>query len=97
MERFRFDQGKRDHIKAELGLQDAMVLGTVGRLSHQKNPELLIDVFERFHQKYKNSKLLMVGDGELRPDLKRRIQEKNLWDSVLLDYSVLSLIRHQRN
>lgn len=84
LERFQFDQRKRDHIRAELGLQDSLVLGTVGRISYLKNPEFLIDLFETFHQKYRDSKLIIVGDGSLRPDLERRIQEKNLIDSVLL-------------
>lgn len=84
LERFQFDQGKRDYIRAELDLQNSFVLGTVGRLSYQKNSEFLIELFEKFHQKHRNSKLIFVGDGELRPDLERRIQEKNLMDSVLV-------------
>lgn len=84
LEHFQFDQKKREHIRDELNLQNSLVLGTVGRISHAKNPEFLIALFEKFHQKHRNSKLIIVGDGELRPDLERRIREKNLSDSVLL-------------
>lgn len=84
LERFQFDQEKRDYIRTELGLQDSLVLGAVGRISHSKNPEFLIDVFDKFHQKHKKSKLVIIGDGELKPDLEQRIQKKRLTDSVLL-------------
>lgn len=84
IEKFRFAPRKRAHIRNELGLGDALVLGTAGRLSYQKNQAFLIDVFAEFHQRHPNSKLLLVGDGELRGELEEQIARKKLEKDVLM-------------
>jgi len=81
---YRFDPRKRAAIRTTLSVQDTFVLGTVGRLSYQKNQEFLIDLFEEFYRKYSNSKLLLLGDGERRKQIELRIQEKHLESSVIL-------------
>lgn len=84
-ERFRFHRPGRDALRAELGLDDgALVLGTVGRLSFQKNHAFLMDVFEAFQKIRPDSRLLIIGDGELRGELERQIRERRLEKQVLL-------------
>ena len=41
----------------------------IGRLSKQKNQKLLISSFYKISKKYKNLKLLIIGDGEMKTDL----------------------------
>ena len=85
VERFRFSQQKRKKLRQEFGIEeDTLVLGTAGRLSYQKNQAFLIDVFSDFHRRHPNSKLLLVGDGELRGTLKLQIAEKGLEKDVLM-------------
>ena len=84
VEKYRFNMQKRSKIRDQLNLGDAFVLGTIGRLSYLKNHSFLVDLFSRFHQKYPHTKLLIVGDGELRGDLSRQILDKNLERDVLL-------------
>lgn len=85
LERFRFDQGVREQVRAELGIEDStFVFGTAGRLSFQKNHAFLIQVFQIFYKQHPNSRLIIVGDGELRSSLEKQIEESGLNDSVLL-------------
>lgn len=85
VERFRFSQQKRKKLRQEFGIEeDTLVLGTAGRLSYQKNQAFLIGVFADFHRRHPNSKLLLVGDGELRGALKLQIAEKGLEKDVLI-------------
>lgn len=85
VERFRFSRQKRKKLRQEFGIEeDTLVLGTAGRLSYQKNQAFLIDVFADFHRRHPNSKLLLVGDGELRGTLKLQIAEKGLEKDVLM-------------
>lgn len=84
IEKYQFDSRKRDRVRDELGLENALVLGTTGRLSYQKNQAFLIDVFADFHRQRPNSKLLLVGDGELRGELELQIAGKGLEKDVLL-------------
>jgi glycosyltransferase involved in cell wall biosynthesis len=56
----------------------------VGRFSQQKNQTYLIDLFAAAKEKEPNCVLWLVGDGELRGQIERKIQEHGLrllaWD-----------------
>lgn len=56
---------------------------TVGRLTEQKNHELLIDAFAEVSDKYPEFKLKIYGDGPLREKLENFVKEKKLIDKVL--------------
>lgn len=53
-------------IREELGLGDAFTVMHVGRMVYAKNHEFLLDVFAKLLKTEANSKLVLVGDGELR-------------------------------
>ncbi|MFC0654261.1 glycosyltransferase, partial [Lederbergia wuyishanensis] len=82
-ERFKFNEQIRNKIRKELGIEDKFVIGHIGRFHPQKNHTYLIDIFKQIHIKSGESVLLLVGDGNLRPDIERRIQELGLTDSVI--------------
>jgi glycosyltransferase involved in cell wall biosynthesis len=54
----------------------------VGRLDTQKNPALLLESFARVRQGGANATLLLVGDGVLRKNLERQVQEAGIADRV---------------
>lgn len=60
------------------------VFVTVGRLTKQKNHELLISAFNDFQKEYSDYKLYIYGEGELEDKLKNQIKELNLIDKVIL-------------
>src|SRR5699024_8180074 len=53
--------------KVEEGLGNRMVIGHIGRFSKEKNHIFLIKVMKSLLKKDPSMKLLLVGDGELRP------------------------------
>lgn len=53
---------------------------TVGRLGHQKGVDRLIELVPRFTR---SATLLIVGDGPLRPELERRVQELGMAERIL--------------
>lgn len=72
-------------IRENLGLPvDAFVIGHVGRFSEQKNHSFLIDVFKKVVEKKKNSYLLLVGSGETKEIIEKKIDENNLKNNVLV-------------
>jgi glycosyltransferase involved in cell wall biosynthesis len=83
--KFRFDPEVRQTIRSSLGIgADAPVIGHVGRFAEAKNHRFLIDVFARIHQQNPNARLLLVGDGELRPQIEKAVEDHRLTDSVIL-------------
>lgn len=60
------------------------VIVSVGRLQEQKNHALLIDAFSKLPKKYEEYKLIIYGEGILRNELSKKIQDLNLQNRVLL-------------
>ncbi len=50
----------------------------VGRLIHQKGFDLLISAFQRVSSRHPSWQLLILGDGELRPQLEQLVQQLGL-------------------
>jgi glycosyltransferase involved in cell wall biosynthesis len=75
----------RDEARARLGLPArSFVVGIVARVSPAKGHLLLIDVFTRVLRTFPGALLLIVGDGIRLPEVKARIQELGLGESVLV-------------
>jgi len=70
-------------IRDEFGLGDAPVVGSVARLAPNRGHELLIDGFRLLLREVPGARLLVVGKGEARPRLQRRVSELGLADRVL--------------
>lgn len=82
-EKFKFSQAIRIQVRNKLDIQENVrVLGFVGRLSYQKNPEYVIDVFNEYHQLNSNSVLLMIGEGEKFQDLQNQTKKYGLSENV---------------
>lgn len=76
----------RKYDKAELRMQygfasDDILLCNVSRLEPEKRPLDLIEIFARIKEK-KKFRLLLVGEGILRPEVDRKIAEYGLSDMV---------------
>jgi len=60
----------------------------VGRLSKQKNHELLIKAFKRVHEIYPEYTLFIYGEGDLREYLEKLIEDMKLSEAVFLPGNV---------
>ena len=83
LKRFQKNQEIRIRKREQLHLQNCFVLGHVGRLCSQKNQIFILQIFFYFHQMYKNSRLLLVGDGEELNRLKQKSKELGISSSVI--------------
>ena len=80
---FSFDPAARARLRAELGVgPSTLVVGHVGRFMEQKNHRFLVDVFTALHRERPDSLLVLVGEGPLRPEIERRIEDLGLADFV---------------
>lgn len=58
------------------------IFGFVGRFEYQKNPESLIEAFSALAHTNQNLKLIMVGDGFLRPRLEELVKNIGISERV---------------
>ncbi len=71
-------------VRAELNIPiDAFVLGHVGRFAEQKNHTFLVDIAAEVARLEPRMRLLLVGDGPLRPAIEQKIAQKGLADRVI--------------
>ena len=70
VEKFAYDSAVRKSMRERLGLEDdVIVIGSVGRMNrgNQKNTGFLIRAFALTYERCPSARLLLVGDGELKP------------------------------
>jgi len=79
---YKYDQQKALEVKRSLNIEDKFVIGHIGRFYKQKNHEFLIDIFYEVYKKNKQSVLLLVGDGVLKPQIIEKVSKLNLSENV---------------
>lgn len=81
---FVFNEETRKQYRNELGLDPGTLLvGHVGRFIDIKNHTFLVDVFSALAKKHPDSKLLLVGEGELKPAIRSKVMSLGLSDRVI--------------
>ena len=84
LERYAFSEANRVEVREQLGINDStVVIGHVGKIITQKNHKFLVQCFYRVHEKVSDSKLLLIGDGELREEIEQLVSAFGLTDSVI--------------
>lgn len=83
VEKFIYDESVRMKMRRQYNLEHKKVIGHVGRFMTQKNHTFLLDVFACLHEKEPSTTLVLLGDGELMEEMKKKAQELNVVDSVL--------------
>ena len=86
-DKFSYSTDVREKVRRKMKIsRDTLVIGHVGRFTHDKNQSFLIDIFKAVHDRDKNTVLLLVGGGEADDTLKNQIRHKvkdlGLEDSV---------------
>lgn len=81
-EKFKFNQQRRDELRKELGIENSLVIGNVGRFTNQKNHTFLVDIFYEVHQKNENAVLMLVGIGEKEQEIRDKVEKLGLTDCV---------------
>lgn len=85
-DKFKFQQNttKNNLLRKSLNIKpDEFVLGLIARFSPTKNHQFLIEVFSELLKIEKKSKLILIGDGELKEDILNKVKKHNIIDSVI--------------
>lgn len=83
MNKFLFNDKARKNTRKKLGIDDCYVIGHIGRFMPQKNHEFLIDVLFEVKKEMSNVKLLLIGDGKLEEEIRKKVANLNLEDNVI--------------
>lgn len=83
-QKFTYNSKIRNSKRLELGVANELVIGHIGNFKEVKNHSFLIKIFKKFNEKNPTSKLLLVGDGELKEEILKLVTESNLLDKVII-------------
>lgn len=78
-----YDLVLRNKTRKEFNINDELVIGHIGRLTEQKNTLFLIDIFNEIQKIHPKSKLLLVGDGNLKEEMLKKVENFNIKDKVI--------------
>ena len=81
--RFAFRQETRERLRQRHGLENCFVIGHVGRFNVQKNHSRLLDVFAEVAKAAPDSRLALIGVGELEQEAKEKARALGLQEKVL--------------
>ena len=81
--KYTFSPAKRSEVRKTFGIDDKkFVVGHVGRFSPQKNHTFLLDIFLEISKKC-DALLLLVGDGELRSEIEKKVELLGISNKVM--------------
>lgn len=81
---FEFSAKRRSVLRVGLGVfGDEPVLVHVGRFTEAKNHVFLIEVFNSYLKINPEAKLLLIGDGELRPVIEAKVKTLHIEENVI--------------
>lgn len=81
--KYRYDQRKREIFRKEFDIKNEFVIGHSGHFSEQKNHFFLIDIFSSYHKIDGRAKLLLLSDGPRFETVKEKVQQLGLSECVI--------------
>lgn len=81
---FNYNETTRKETRKKLGLENKIILGTIGRLSPQKNLLFLIELFNKISKNDADNKycLVIIGDGDMYNKINEKILKLDLTNKV---------------
>ena len=83
LSRFRYDEAKRVETRRAHGLEDAYLIGHVGRFNKQKNHERLLEIFAEVRRAEPKARLVLIGVGELEEAMRQKAGQLGMAGEVL--------------
>lgn len=82
-EKFAFNSMVRKNIRNKYNLENKTVIGHVGRFNIQKNHKRMLDIFREYLKMNADAVLMLIGEGELEEDTKKRARELGISEKTL--------------
>lgn len=81
-EKFAFSEEKRNQVRETMRWQDKKILMHVGSFFYVKNHPFLLDIINNLKDRAQDYRLVLVGDGPLKPEMEEMVKQGGLEDYV---------------
>lgn len=93
--RFYYNEKDRRTLRKKLEIKDdTIIVGHVGRFVPAKNHTYLIDIYKEYNNINPNSKLLLIGEGELKEKIKKKVTKDGIEDKVIFLNGLTDVYRY---
>ncbi len=93
-QKYAFDNKKRELLRHKYKADDVLLFGMVGRLNEQKNPFYALELFSKISEVLNDVKFIIVGEGELLSQLKKKTEELKIDDKVIFTGNVSNVEKY---
>lgn len=90
-DKFSYSTDVREKVRKKMKIsRDTLVIGHVGRFTHDKNQSFLIDIFKNVNSLNKKSAMMLIGGGKpkeeisYKEEIERKVQQSGLKGKVKL-------------
>lgn len=83
-ENYQYDSSIREKKRNMMNISSELVIGHVGRFHFQKNHQFILKIFEEIVKRDNNTKLLLVGNGELKKQFCEKAKEKGIYQHIII-------------
>ena len=83
-EKYGFDKYARKEYRDELNIDNNFVIGSVGRITSQKNPIFVLEIIKELKKINKNVSLIWIGNGNLKEKFTTYIKKYELEKNVII-------------
>jgi glycosyltransferase involved in cell wall biosynthesis len=81
-DKFKYNKEVRNIVRTELGAENKIIFGHIGRFTEQKNHRFIVEIFNEIHKKNSNTLLVLCGEGRLMNEVKNQVKQLDLQESV---------------
>lgn len=91
---FAYNSALAKTIRQKYGLEDRFVLGSIGRLSEEKNHAFVINLLPKLVKKHPDLAYVVIGQGGLNEELHELVNALGLKDHVLMTGFIENIAEH---
>lgn len=83
--KYLFSERKRVEMRNNMRIsENEIVIGHIGRFDYQKNHIFLLKIFKKYLETNPDSRLILIGEGHLKPKIIELIDEMQISENVLV-------------
>ncbi|MDD3922222.1 MAG: glycosyltransferase [Endomicrobiaceae bacterium] len=82
IDKFVYNPIHRQEMRAKFNIKNNFIIGHIGRFTHEKNHNFIIDIFLEIYKQNNKALLMLVGDGPLKKEIETKVMNLNLEQNV---------------
>ncbi|EYE87678.1 hypothetical protein Q428_12005 [Fervidicella metallireducens AeB] len=89
--KYKYNAEIREKYRNKYNLIGKKVIGHIGHFTYPKNHEYLISIFAELININNDYRLILIGDGELKPSIEKKVSELGLTNKVIFTGKTLDV------